>query len=35
MMTIHDLTEDELLSLIQLAESGDEEAASLLSSLPD
>ena len=31
--TIHDLTEDELKTLIQLAESGDMEAALLLSSL--
>ena len=34
-MTIRDLTEDELVSFIQSAESGDMEAASLLSSLPD
>ena len=34
-MTIHDFTEDELLSLIQSAKSEDMDAASLLSSLPD
>ena len=34
-MTIHDLTEDGLETLIQLAVSGDMDAASLLSSLPD
>ena len=34
-VTTHNFTEDELLSLIQSAKSGDMEAASLLSSLPD